>query len=170
VTKPQIPLAGVIGDPISHSKSPKLHAHWLGQYGLPGHYVPLRVRDCDLERALKTLPKLGFVGVNVTIPHKESVLAFMTKISPTAQKIGAINTVTFGEDGAIYGDNTDAQGFIRNLVHSVPNFVFEGKTAMVLGAGGAARAVTVGLLDRGVTRSILSNWTLSRAQDMANAL
>ncbi|MFN4056602.1 MAG: shikimate dehydrogenase [Roseinatronobacter sp.] len=161
-----IPLAGVIGCPISHSRSPRLHGHWLQTYGLPGHYVPLHVETRDLEHVLRNMPQMGFVGANVTIPHKEAVLHLADDISDTAGRIGAANTLTF-RDGRILADNTDAYGFMANLRQAAPDWQ-PGGAALVLGAGGAARAVVDGLLQAGMDRIWLSNRSRDRAEVLAD--
>ncbi|OZA06816.1 MAG: shikimate dehydrogenase, partial [Rhodobacterales bacterium 17-64-5] len=104
---PRIPLAGVIGHPIAHSRSPTLHGHWLKRYGIKGHYIPMDVAPADLADALKMLPKLGFVGVNVTIPHKEAILKLADVVTDRAALIGAANTLIFRKDGKVHADNTD---------------------------------------------------------------
>ena len=122
MTLESIPLAGVIGDPIAHSKSPLLHGHWLKTMGLPGHFVPLEVKADDLGAVLKAMPKMGFVGCNVTIPHKERVMQFVDQLTDRATLIGAVNTLIFREDGSILGDNTDGYGFIENLKQGAPEW------------------------------------------------
>jgi len=163
----QIPLAGVIGDPIAHSKSPRLHGHWLRRYGIAGHYVPLHVGPENLGKVLRCLPDMGFVGANVTIPHKQAALALADEVSETARRIGAANTLSFGPDGRIHADNTDAYGFMQNLTQSAPDWQAGQGPALVLGAGGAARAVLVALLDAGVPTIFLANRTASTAQALA---
>ena len=158
-----VPLAGVIGCPVGHSRSPVLHGTWLRNYGIKGHYVPLHVESGDLARVLRTLPAMGFVGANVTIPHKEAALALADTVTPVARAIGAANTLTFS-DGQIQADNTDGYGFLRNLRDGAPKWQPSGGPALVLGAGGAARAVIVALADAGVRQIWLSNRTLARAK------
>ncbi len=159
----KIPLAGVIGAPISHSKSPKLHGYWLNKYGIDGHYVHLHIEQSDLKDALAHMPKMGFVGANVTIPHKEAVLELADEVSDRAAMIGAANTLSFRPDGTIHADNTDGYGFIENLkAHS--NWDPKAGAAVVLGAGGAARAVVYSLLEEGVREIRLLNRTRERAQ------
>lgn len=106
-----IPLAGVIGWPVAHSRSPRLHAHWLRRYGIAGHYVPLAVAPEHLGQVLHALPRAGFVGCNVTIPHKEAALALADIVTDRASLIGAANTLIFRPDGRIHADNTDGYGF-----------------------------------------------------------
>ena len=162
----RIPLAGVIGSPVAHSKSPKLHHHWLKTYGLAGHYVPMDVNHADLPEVLATLPKLGFVGVNITVPHKELALSLAHQISDRATLIGAANTLIFRPDGRIYADNTDGYGFIENLRNGAPDWSAKSGPALVLGAGGAARAVVSALIDAGVEEVRLSNRTRARAEKL----
>ncbi|MDG1167714.1 MAG: shikimate dehydrogenase [Sulfitobacter sp.] len=163
---PKIPLAGVIGSPIAHSKSPQLHQHWLKTYGIKGFYIPMDVASTDLERVIRTLPKMGFVGVNVTIPHKEAILSIADLITDRAILIGAANTLIFREDGKIHADNTDGYGFIENLKNGAPHWSAKSGPAAVLGAGGAARAVITSLLDAGVPEILLSNRTRVRAEKL----
>lgn len=162
------PLAGVIGWPIAHSRSPRLHGHWLQRYGLKGYYVPLPVRPEHLAEVLRTLPRAGFVGVNVTIPHKEAVLALADVVTDRAALIGAANTLIFRPDGKIHADNTDGYGFIANLRQSAPDWIPEFGPAAILGAGGAARAVVASLLDAGVPEVRITNRTRLRAEQIRN--
>lgn len=162
MSETKIPLAGVVGCPIAHSKSPRLHGHWLKTYGIAGHYVPLDVAPEDFEVAIRMLPKMGFVGVNVTIPHKEKALEIADVVSDRAKTMGAANTLVF-RDGQIHADNTDGYGFIANLKQGAPEWQPASGPAMVFGAGGAARAIICSLLDEGVPELILSNRTRQRA-------
>jgi shikimate dehydrogenase len=162
------PLAGVIGWPINHSKSPRLHGHWLQRHGINGAYVAMGVEPRDLEAAFRALPLLGFRGVNVTIPHKENVLKMATKVSDRASLIGAANTITFREDGTIYADNTDGYGFIENLRAGAPGWKASEGPALVLGAGGAARSIISSLLSDGAPEIRLANRTRSRADFLAD--
>ncbi|MCI5095658.1 MAG: shikimate dehydrogenase [Rhodobacteraceae bacterium] len=164
MSEAKIPLAGVIGHPVAHSRSPRLHRHWLNTYGLPGFYVPMDVATQDLETVLRSLPKAGFVGVNVTIPHKEAVMNIADQITDRATLIGAANTLIFREDGKIHADNTDGYGFITNLQDGAPDWKADAGPAVVLGAGGAARAVVASLLDAGVPEILLTNRTRNRAE------
>lgn len=159
-------LAGVIGDPIGHSRSPRLHGHWLRRYGIDGHYIPLHVTPDRLAETLKLLPALGFRGLNVTIPHKEAVFDLADDVTDRARAIGAANTLTF-RDGRIHADNTDGYGFIANLRQGAPDWRPDG-TALILGAGGAARGVVAALLDAGATGVTLANRTQSRAETLAD--
>ncbi|SFL78117.1 shikimate dehydrogenase [Shimia aestuarii] len=166
MTLPSIPLAGVIGNPIAHSKSPRLHGHWLKRYGLTGHYVPLEVDAADLGDVLSAMPRMGFVGCNVTIPHKERVMEHVDQITDRATLIGAVNTLIFRNDGTILGDNTDGYGFIENLRQGAPDWDASAGPAVVLGAGGAARAIVASLLDAGVPEILLTNRTRVRAEKL----
>lgn len=160
----KIPLAGVIGSPIAHSRSPRLHSHWLRRYGLRGYYIPMDISSENLETAIHALPKLGFVGVNVTIPHKEHVLTLADVVSDRAALIGAANTIVFRADGKVQADNTDGYGFIESLRQGAPEWNASAGPAAVIGAGGAARAVIASLLDAGVPEIRLSNRTKTRAE------
>jgi len=162
----RIPLAGVIGNPIAHSRSPRLHRHWLKTYDISGDYIPLHVEGDDLEVVIKTLPKMGFVGVNVTIPHKVHALHIADQVTDRATLIGAANTLTFLADGKIYADNTDGYGFIENLRQNAPDWQANSGPAAVFGAGGAARAVIVSLLDAGAPEILLSNRTRAKAETL----
>ena len=160
----KIPLAGVIGCPIAHSKSPQLHRHWLKSLGISGYYVPMHVEANDLEEILRSLPKAGFVGVNITVPHKERALEIADLVTDRATLIGAANTLIFRKDGKIHADNTDGYGFIQNLRQNAPDWHPEAGPAAILGAGGAARAVVASLLDVGVPEILISNRTRVRAE------
>jgi len=165
--------AGVMGWPVSHSLSPRLHGHWLSRYRINGSYDAIAVEPEGLAEALSRLPKNGFRGVNLTVPHKETALAMVDKIDDTAQRIGAINTIVVEDDGALAGSNTDAFGFIENLRDRVAGQVAAGwsdRPATVLGAGGAARAVCIALLDCGVRDIRLVNRTAERAVSLAEQL
>ncbi|MDJ0684166.1 MAG: shikimate dehydrogenase [Alphaproteobacteria bacterium] len=162
-------VAGVIGWPVSHSKSPALHTYWLRHYGLDGAYVPLPVAPGDLDAALLGLKAAGFRGVNVTIPHKEEALRLADTVSDAARRIGAANTLTFQPDGCIQADNTDSYGFIANLQQSAPTWSAASGPAVVLGAGGAARAVLDGLLRAGAPKIYLANRTRDRAEAVQSA-
>ncbi|HMS93764.1 MAG: shikimate dehydrogenase [Tabrizicola sp.] len=160
---PRIPLAGVIGHPIAHSRSPALHGYWLKRYGLQGHYVPIDIAPADLAEMVRVLPRLGFVGLNVTIPHKEAILQIADIVTDRAALIGAANTLIFRKDGKIHADNTDGSGFIANLRQNAPHWVPSSGPAVVLGAGGAARAVVAALIEVGVPEIHLANRTRPRA-------
>ncbi len=160
---PRIPLAGVIGHPIAHSRSPALHGYWLKRHGIKGHYIPMDVAPVDLADALQMLPRLGFVGINVTIPHKEAVLKLADVVTDRAALIGAANTLIFRRDGKVHADNTDGAGFMANLRQNAPAWNPAAGPAVVLGAGGAARAVIAALIEVGVPEIRLANRTRPRA-------
>ena len=162
----RIPLAGVIGSPIAHSKSPALHTHWLKTLGIAGHYIPIDVAQEDLEHIIKTLPKMGFVGVNVTVPYKEKVMDFADLVTDRAALIGSANTLIFRKDGKIHADNTDSYGFIQNLRQKAPDWDPKAGPAAILGAGGAARAVIAALVEVGVPEILISNRTKARAEKL----
>ncbi|HLW27200.1 MAG TPA: shikimate dehydrogenase [Kiloniellales bacterium] len=161
-------LAGVIGWPIAHSRSPRLHGHWLAHYKIEGAYVPLAVRPENLEAAVEGLVALGFRGANVTLPHKEQVLRLCDQVTPRARRIGAVNTLVV-KDGCVEGDNTDGFGFLENLKEANPGWRPAGP-AVVLGAGGAARAILVALLEAEVAEIRLLNRTRTRAEALADEL
>ncbi|PRX37168.1 shikimate dehydrogenase [Meinhardsimonia xiamenensis] len=161
---PRIPLAAVIGSPVAHSLSPRLHGYWLRKYGLKGHYVPLDVSRADLESVLREMPKMGFVGANVTIPHKEAALRIADLVTDRATLIGAANTLIFRPDGFIHADNTDGYGFLQNLRENAPGWDPRAGPAAVIGAGGAARAVIAALSEAGAPEIRLANRTRARAE------
>ncbi len=160
-------IAGVIGWPVDHSLSPVLHGWWLHHYGIDGAYVPLAVRPPDLSAALAALPKLGFAGANVTVPHKEAAAGWVEALTPTARRIGAINTISFDSHGHSVGDSSDGFGFLENLRDGARDWRAEHGPAVVIGAGGAARAIVAALADAGVPEIRLVNRTLQRAERLA---
>lgn len=163
-----VPRAGVIGWPVAHSRSPKLHGFWLRQYGIDGRYDRLPVPPEDLGRFLEDLPKeSGFRGINVTLPHKVAVLPYLAEIDPVARRIGAANTIVVREDGSLAGSNTDAFGFLESLKSGAPaGWTASAGPAVLLGAGGAARALVVALLDAGTPLIRVIN----RSREKADAL
>lgn len=160
-------IAGVIGYPIKHSLSPRMHNYWLKEYGIDGVYIPMEVKPENLEKVVTALPLLGVRGCNLTVPHKELVLNMVDELSDVAKHIGAANTLIF-EDGKIKGTNTDAYGFIYNIKTTEPGFDFTKGYAVVIGAGGAARAVCAGLLEAGVPKIYLTNRTKEKAEQIRN--
>ena len=162
-------LAGVIGWPVSHSKSPVLHGHWLARYGIDGIYLPLAVQPDMLEQALRALPVMGFEGANVTVPHKETALEICDDVDDAAKRIGAVNTIRVREDNSLYGWNTDCEGFRRNLETESKWKATDGP-AVVLGAGGASRAVLAALVDAGCPEVRLVNRTREKAEAAAVAI
>lgn len=161
------PVVAVLGYPIQHSKSPKMHGYWLNQAGVSGHYVPLEIHPDNFDEALKNMPKLGFRGANVTIPHKERALEIANFVTERAKRIGAANTLYFDENDKIYADNTDGYGFITNLKNGAPNWCAASGSALVLGAGGASRAVLDALITEEIPKIYLTNRTVERAQSLA---
>ena len=157
--------AFVVGHPIAHSRSPLIHGHWLAEFGIEGSYERVDVPPEDFPHFLSTLRERGFSGGNVTIPHKEAAFALAEVLTPRAERIGAVNTLFFDRHGRLTGDNTDAPGFIAHLDQSLgPDWTGRGDgSALVLGAGGAARAIVVGLLERGLAHVHVANRTPSRA-------
>ena len=160
-------LAGVMGWPIGHSLSPRLHGYWLRRYAVDGAYVPLAVRREDFAEAVRMLPRLGFAGANVTVPHKEAALAAVDEAAAEARRIGAVNTIVVRADNSLMGWNSDGFGFMENLKAGVPDWNPGLGPAVVLGAGGAARAVCAALVDGGVPELRLVNRTASRAEALA---
>ena len=158
-------VAGLVGWPVSHSRSPRLHGYWLAEHGIDGAYVPLPVRPENIEPALRGLAAAGLAGVNVTIPHKQSVLALCDEVDDVARRIGAANVLIF-QDGRIAATNTDSFGFMENLKATAPAWS-AAAPAVLLGAGGGARAVAVGLLDAGVPELRLVNRSRERAEQLA---
>lgn len=161
-------LAGVLGWPVGHSLSPRLHGYWLEQYQVDGAYLPLAVRPEAFRSVLDALVELGFRGANVTVPHKEAALEACHDLDAQARRIGAVNTIVI-EQGRLLGSNSDAFGFMANLRERAPDWTPGGK-AVVLGAGGAARAVVVALQDAGLAEICLVNRTRTRAEALAAAL
>jgi shikimate dehydrogenase len=163
-------LAGVMGWPVAHSLSPRLHMHWFERYGIDGVYVPLPVAPEHVALAFEALPRLGFKGWNVTIPHKEAAFRLVHRHDPAALRMGAVNTVLVQEDGSLLGRNTDGLGFLANLRQQAPSWQPEAGPAVLIGTGGAARAVAVALLEAGVPGLRLTNRTTSKAQALASSL
>ena len=160
-------LAGVMGWPVAHSRSPAIHNHWIGHHGLNGAYVLLPVQPERLPDAVRGLRALGFAGCNITIPHKVAAMPLVDRIDPLARRIGAINTIVVEKDGALSGYNTDAFGFIQSLLDAQPNWRADAGPVTVLGAGGASRAVVVALAERGAKDIRLCNRSLDKAQALA---
>jgi len=163
-------LAGVMGWPVAHSLSPRLHGYWLRHYGIDGAYVPLPVRPERLGSALRALPDLGFAGCNLTVPHKEAALGALDEIAEDARRIGAVNTILVRADGSLYGWNTDIEGFAQSLIAALPEWSIAGKHAVVLGAGGAARAVVAAVQNLGAEEVVILNRTRERAEALATDL
>ncbi|EHL96009.1 shikimate dehydrogenase [Acetobacteraceae bacterium AT-5844] len=162
-------LAGVLGWPVSHSRSPQLHGFWLRRHGIDGAYLPLPVAPADFAEAVRALVKLGFRGCNVTIPHKEAAFALCDEVDGVARRMGAANTLMFRE-GRIHGTNTDGFGFLESLYEQAPGWQAGDGPAVLLGAGGAARAIAVALLDAGCPQLTIVNRNLARAEELAAGL
>jgi shikimate dehydrogenase len=163
-------LAGVMGWPVAHSLSPRLHGFWLNEYGIDGAYVPLPVRPERLSAALEALSDLSFSGCNLTVPHKEAALAVLDEVDPQARRIGAVNTVRVRADGSLHGWNTDVEGYAQSLGAALPGWSLAGRSAAVIGAGGAARAVIAALIEMGAAEIRLVNRTPGRAEELARML
>ncbi len=158
---------GVIGHPISHSKSPIIHQYWIEKHGLQGSYEILDIPPKDLPRALPELIDQGYSGFNLTVPHKQLALGICDEIDDIARGVGAVNTITVANNKMI-GTNTDVFGFIENIAQCQPGFDFTGGPAIILGAGGAARAAVYGLLARGASEIIVLNRTREKAENLAS--
>lgn len=166
----QFVMAGVMGWPVAHSRSPAIHNHWIRAYGLNGAYGLFPVRPERLEPALRGLSALGLAGCNITLPHKIHALQFVDHVDPLAQRMGAINLVVVEPDGALHGFNTDGYGFIQSLRDAKPDWRAEVGPIVVLGGGGAARAIVLSLIDAGASSIRLLNRTRSKAQALADEL
>jgi shikimate dehydrogenase len=161
--------AGVLGWPVSHSRSPRLHGFWLERHGIDGAYLPLPVHPDRFASAVRALADLGFAGANVTIPHKIAAFEVCDAVDRTAARAGAVNTLVFAE-GRITGSNTDGFGFIENVRDIAPGWRPDSGPAVLLGAGGAARAIAAALLDAGCPRVTLVNRTPATAEALAKDL
>jgi shikimate dehydrogenase len=161
-------MAGVMGWPVMHSKSPMLHNYWFQQYGLNGTYVPLAIEPSGLGAALRALHPLGFAGCNLTIPHKQEALKIVDEVDPIGRSMGAISCVVVRPDGSLRGSNNDGYGFIENILEHAPQTRFDAGPVTVIGAGGGARAVIWGLAERGAKEIRLVNRTKARAQKIAD--
>ncbi|MEK9899677.1 MAG: shikimate dehydrogenase [Alphaproteobacteria bacterium] len=164
------PKAGVMGWPVGHSLSPALHGHWLARHGIAGSYEAIPVAPEDLPAALAGLAADGYRGVNLTVPHKEAALSLVDDVDEAAQRIGAVNTIVVGDDGRLTATNTDAYGLIENIRAGAAAALesrFGDRPAVILGAGGAARAAMVGLADAGVVEIRIVNRTVERAEALA---
>jgi shikimate dehydrogenase len=160
-------LAGVIGWPVAHSLSPRIHGFWLNELGIDGAYVPFPVEPPAIEDAVKGLVALGIAGANVTVPHKEAVFPIMDELDQTARRLGAVNTIVIDRGGRLIGRNSDGYGFIENLKAGAPDWSARTGPAVVLGGGGAARAIVGALLDAGTPEIRLVNRTRARAEAIA---
>lgn len=162
-------LAGVIGYPVGHSLSPRLHQFWLHKYGIDGAYIPMQVHPDNLSKAVRSLPLLGFQGCNVTLPHKERVMNDMDDVTAAARRAGAVNTIVIDNKGRLIGDNTDGIGFWQDFMFHMQQW--DPAPVLLLGAGGAARAIAAALLDIGKIPELrIANRTLWRAEQLAQEL
>lgn len=164
----QFVMAGVMGWPVAHSRSPVIHNHWIRQYGLNGSYGLFPVRPERLESALRGLSALGMAGCNITLPHKVQAMQWVDQVDPLGQRMGAINLVVVQADGALHGFNTDGYGFIQSLRDAKPDWRADAGPIVVLGGGGAARAIVLSLIDAGASSIRLINRTRSKAQALAD--
>lgn len=160
-------LAGIIGMPVTHSRSPTIHNFWLNAHGIRGAYVPLAVEPARLKDALPGLVALGFRGCNVTMPHKQTAMPLLDRINETARRIGAVNTIVVEEDGTLSGFNNDGNGFVQSLRDAKPGWRADEGPILLLGAGGATRAVVVALLENGARQIRIANRTDEKAQAIA---
>jgi shikimate dehydrogenase len=162
--------AGIMGWPVAHSRSPALHAYWLARHAIAGAYLPLPVMPECFADALRGLVALGFAGCNVTIPHKETTARLVERLDPAAARMGAVNLVVVEQDGSLTGRNTDGYGFLQNLLDAKPDWRAGAGPAVVLGAGGGARAAVASLIDCGAAEIRVANRSRSRAEALAQAL
>jgi shikimate dehydrogenase len=160
-------LAGVMGWPVMHSRSPMLHNYWFEHYGLAGRYLPFAIKPEGLPAALRALAPLGFAGTNLTIPHKEAALAVVDEIDPPARRMGAISCVVVRPDGSLAGFNNDGYGFVYGILQQIPDWRADAGPAVVIGSGGGARAVVYSLAERGAREIRLVNRTFARAEGLA---
>ncbi len=163
-------VAGVAGWPVKHSRSPRIHNFWLEKYEIDGVYVPLSIPPDRIGDALRALPAMGMAGVNVTVPHKQAAFASMNAVDSRAERMQAVNTVTVRDDGSLYGENTDGFGFMEALAESCPEWRAESGPAVVIGAGGAARAIVASLQDAGALDIRVINRTRERAEALEREL
>src|SRR6266568_5686644 len=160
-------IAGLLGWPVAHSRSPVIHNHWLAHHGIPGRYVLFAVPPEKLEAAVRGIAALGLRGCNVTTPHKQAIFPLLDRVDELARKIGAVNTVVVEKDGTLTGFNNDGNGFIQSLRDADPDWRPDAGPIVVLGAGGAARAVVASLAAQGAREIRLVNRTFERAQGIA---
>jgi shikimate dehydrogenase len=160
-------LAGLMGWPVMHSRSPKLHNYWFETHGLAGTYVPLGIEPGKLEAALHALAPLGFAGCNLTIPHKETALAFVDEVDAMARRMGASSCIVVRRDGSLLATNNDGYGFIEGILEADPGWRADAGPIVVIGAGGGSRAVVYSLAERGAREIRLFNRTFGRAEALA---
>ena len=160
-------LAGVMGWPIAQSRSPVLHNFWIEKYKLNGRYVPLAVRPERLDDAIRGLSALGFRGCNLTMPHKQYAMTMVDKLTDTARRIGAVNCIVVGDDGRLTGTNNDGKGYLLSVQEIAPQWTPAAGPIAILGAGGAARALIVAMLEEGAREIRLVNRTFDKADQLA---
>jgi shikimate dehydrogenase len=163
-------LAGVMGWPVLHSRSPRLHNYWFAKYGLMGSYVPLAIKAEGLRAALRALPALGFAGCNLTIPHKETAFEIVDEVDETARRIGATNCIVVRPDGSLLARNYDGWGWAASIIQAAPGWRADAGPIAVMGAGGGARAIVVTLAERGAKEIRLVNRTFERAKRLEGAI
>jgi shikimate dehydrogenase len=166
MTETDFPRAGVAGWPVAHSRSPTIHRHWLGELGLAGSYERFAVPPGEFREFAARIGRDGLAGANITLPHKETACTVCDRRTPVAEALGAVNTV-WREDRLLWGDNTDVAGFLANMDESAPGWAERAKSAVVIGAGGAARAIVYALTSRGFERIAVVNRTQARAEALA---
>lgn len=163
-------IAGLLGWPVAHSRSPVIHNHWLAQHGIEGRYVLFPVPPEKLEAAVRGIAALGLRGCNVTTPHKQAIFPLLDRVDELAQRIGAVNTVVVQADGSLAGFNNDGNGFIQSLRDADPAWRPDSGPILVLGAGGAGRAVVASLAAQGAEEIRLANRTIDKSQEIADAV
>jgi shikimate dehydrogenase len=166
MTETSAPRAGVAGWPVDHSRSPTIHRYWLKELGIPGSYEKFAVRPGEFRQFASKIGEDGLLGANVTAPHKEAAFSVCDQRTPVAEALGAVNTL-WRQDGGLWGDNTDVAGFLANMDESASGWAEQRKLAVVIGAGGAARAIVYALITRGFERIALVNRTQARAEALA---
>ena len=167
--KRNIVIAGVIGDPINHTRSPLIHEYWIKKNKINGFYIPLNVKLNQLEEKLHYIRGLNFSGINVTIPHKENILNFADEVMESAKIVGAANTIYF-KDGKILADNSDSYGFYQSLIKNFPRYNFKKEKVLIFGAGGAARSVISVFLRERVSDIRIVNRDYNKANKIKNEL
>jgi len=163
-------IAGLLGWPVAHSRSPVIHNHWLEHYGIPGRYVLFGVPPEKLEAAVRGIATLGLRGCNVTTPHKQAIFPLLDRVDDLARRIGAVNTVVVEKDGTLTGFNNDGNGFIQSLRDAAPQWRPDSGPILIVGAGGASRAVVASLAAQGAKEIRLSNRTIDKAREIADAV
>lgn len=163
-------IAGLLGFPVAHSRSPVIHNHWLAQHGIPGRYVLFPVPPEKLEDAVRGLAALRMRGCNVTTPHKQAIFPLLDRVDELARRIGAVNTVVVEQDGSLTGFNNDGNGFVQSLRDADPAWRPDSGPILVLGAGGAARAVVASLAAQGAREIRIANRTPGKAREIADAV